>query len=111
MKISLICTGGLSTDWIVGKIKSYAQEHGQVVDVQTFGAADYDPGASEGDAILLGPQIGYYQEEVQEKLGMEVGVISSADYATANIGDILMMAKKLAKKRSGERSETAKKEE
>ena len=49
------------------------------------------------------------QEQV--KLGMEVGVISSADYATANIGDILMMAKKLAKKRSGEPSETAKKEE
>lgn len=99
MIVSLICTGGLSTNWIVAKIQDYAKEHSQDIEIQAFGATDYYPGASESDAVLLGPQIGYYQKEVQDKLGMEVGVISSADYATANIGEILMMAKKLANKK------------
>ncbi|MDO4664172.1 MAG: hypothetical protein Q4A59_04740 [Erysipelotrichaceae bacterium] len=100
MKVSLICTGGLSTNWIVAKIKDYAKEHDQEIEIQAFGIADYYPAVCDSDAVLLGPQIGYYQNEVQDKLGREVGVITPADYATANIGEILMAAKKLANKRS-----------
>lgn len=100
MKVSLICTGGLSTNWIIAKIEEYAKEHDQAIEIQAFGAADYYPAACDSDAVLLGPQIGYYKKEVEEKLGMEIGVISSADYAKANIGEILMMAKKLANKKS-----------
>ena len=60
---------------------------------------------------MLGPQIGYYQEESARKLGMEVGVISSADYATANIRRHSHDGEKTAKKRSDKPIETAKKEE
>lgn len=98
MKVSLICTGGLSTNWLVARMEEYTKEHDEQVEVRAFGAADYYPDAADSDAVLLGPQISYYKKDVEAKLGCEVAVISSGDYATANIENILAQAKKLAGK-------------
>lgn len=96
MKLVLICSGGLSTTWIVRKIKEYAAANEPDLELANYGLADYDPQAKAADVILLGPQIGYYQKEIEEKTGRPVGVISSSDYATANCQKILEQAKSLA---------------
>lgn len=96
MKVAMICTGGLSTNWIVKRIDEYAKDHQLDVELKAYGLADYYPAIKEADAVLLGPQIGYYQKEIQEKLGHEIGVISSASYAKADAAEILAQAATLA---------------
>lgn len=66
------------------------------MDLKAYGLTDYYPVIEEADAVLLGPQIGYYRKEIEEKLGHKIGVISSAAYATANAAEILDQAKTLA---------------
>ncbi len=92
MKLVLICAGGLSTSWIVRKMKDYAREHNLDLDVQACGLADYEDPASGADLVLLGPQIGYYQKEISQRLNRPITVIDSADYALANIETILKKA-------------------
>lgn len=96
MNIVLICTGGLSTTWIVRKIRDYAKTNAPDLELANYGLADYESNVQKADVILLGPQIGYYQKEVEEKTGKPVGVISSADYATANCEKIIKQAQQLA---------------
>lgn len=96
MNVILICTGGLSTSWIVRKIEEYAKTADPNLQLKNYGLADYEPAVKDADAILLGPQIGYYQKEIAEKTGKKVGVISSKDYATANCPAILEQIHELA---------------
>ncbi len=98
MKIALICTGGLSTNWILNKLRDYAQSQNQTIDFKAYGLTDYFPNVQDADAVLLGPQIGYYQKEIEGRLGRKIGVISSNDYATANAEHILNQAFTLAGK-------------
>ncbi len=95
MKLTLICSGGMSTSWIVNKIKEYASENEPDLQLNAFGLLDYLPAAKEADVILLGPQIGYYKEKIAHRTGKPVDVISSKDYATANIAGIVQQAKAL----------------
>lgn len=96
MKVTLVCTGGMSTSWIVNKIREYASTHELDLELNAFGLLDYLPQGKESDVILLGPQIGYYQKKVAQKTNKPVGVISSKDYATANVEGIIQQAKNLA---------------
>ena len=96
MKIVLICTGGLSTNWIVKRLEEFAKDHNEVVDLKAYGLADYYPAVAQADAVLLGPQISYYKDEIEQKLGHPIGVISANDYATANAEHIFAQAFELA---------------
>ncbi len=93
MKLVLICAGGLSTSWIVRKFKDYAKTKELDLDVESCGLADYEDLASKADIVLLGPQIGYYQKEINERLHQPVTVIDSSDYALANVEGILKQAR------------------
>lgn len=97
MKLTLICSGGMSTSWIVNKIQEYAQTNEPDLELNAFGLLDYLPQGKEADVILLGPQIGYYQKKIAKKTNRPVGVISAKDYATANVAGIIQQAKDLAK--------------
>lgn len=96
MRIDLICSGGLTSGWIVEKLEQYLSAHKMNVEVNARGINDYYPIARHADVVLLGPQIGYYKEEVERKLGKPVGVISSRDYALANSREIIAQAKALS---------------
>lgn len=95
MKLILICSGGMSTSWIVNKIKDYASQNEPDLELNAFGLLDYFPHANEADVILLGPQIGYYKDKIAKRTGKPVAVISSKDYATANTAGIVQQAKEL----------------
>lgn len=97
MRIDLICSGGMTSSWIVKKLEQYITAKKLDVEVNARGINDYYPIARHADVVLLGPQIGYYKEEVEKKLQRPVGVISSRDYALANSREIIDQAKALMK--------------
>lgn len=99
MRIDLICSGGLTSSWIVKKVEEYISSRKLPYELTSRGLGDYYPVSRHADAVLLGPQIGYYKEEVEKRLGVPVGVISSRDYALANAKEILALAETVAKEK------------
>lgn len=91
-KIVMICAGGLSTNWLVKRLKGYCQAHQIPLEIEAYGLADYLPAAYHADAILLGPQIAYYQNEIERKSGRKVETVSCNDYALANCEKIINLA-------------------
>ncbi|UNT96996.1 PTS sugar transporter subunit IIB [Allobaculum mucilyticum] len=100
MRIDLICSGGLTSSWIVEKLENYIRANKLDIEVNARGLNDYYPLSRHADAVLLGPQIGYYKDEVEKKLKKPVAVISSRDYALANSKEIIQQANLLAQKKS-----------
>lgn len=104
MRIDLICSGGLTSTWIAKKLESYIKAKKLPIEMNARGLNDYYPVSRHADAVLLGPQIGYYKEEVERKLEMPVGVISSQDYALANSKSIIDQAMALAEEKQNRKT-------
>lgn len=81
------------------KVEEYISSRKLPYELTSRGLGDYYPVSRHADAVLLGPQIGYYKEEVEKRLGVPVGVISSRDYALANAKEILALAETVAKEK------------
>lgn len=96
-RIMLACAQGVSTSMLVTKMKKAAQEKG--IDAEIW-AVDY---SSVGDRIgtfdvlLLGPQISYAFEEIQETVGdaAPVALIKQIDYGRCNGAGVLEYALQL----------------
>lgn len=85
MKIVLACAGGMSTGMLVQKMKAYANQIGVKSEIEAFGLSELAEHVSGCDVILLGPQVGFQQEEVQAKYPeIPVMVIDMMDYAVMN---------------------------
>lgn len=91
----MICAGGLSTNWIVDRLRRYCEANQIDLELTACGLSDYLPAAREADAVIMGPQIAYYQKEVEAQVGHEVDTISSRDYALANEKQIIQQILKL----------------
>lgn len=85
MKITLACAGGMSTGMLVKKMQEYAISVGIEADISACGLNELEERVEGSDIILLGPQVGYQEEDVQKEYPtIPVRVIDMMDYGMMN---------------------------
>jgi PTS system cellobiose-specific IIB component len=88
LKILLVCASGISTNILVKKMDEYVKEQGLDVEVIAKGLGEYEKYFERFDLILLGPQISYKREEIEERSKKPVLAILPNDYAIGNVKNI-----------------------
>ncbi|MEI5992739.1 PTS sugar transporter subunit IIB [Candidatus Enterococcus mansonii] len=85
MKITLACAGGMSTGMLVKKMQEYAVSVGIEADISACGLSELEERVVGSDIILLGPQVGYQQDDVKKEYpDIPVLVIEMMDYGMMN---------------------------
>lgn len=82
-KIMLACAGGFSTSMLVTQMRKAAKEKGIEVDIDAVSETELDK-FKDLDIILLGPQVGHIQEELEENFSIPVITIDQMDYGMMN---------------------------
>lgn len=95
MKILLVCAGGMSTSILMKKLEQYSADHNLGAEIKAVGLSAYQEEYKNFDIILMGPQVSYRKDEVQQKTGLPVEAIPSFDYAIGNAENIFKIANKL----------------
>ena len=84
-KINLFCAAGMSTSLLVSKMRKAAEELGYECEINAYSVQEVTTYGPESDLVLLGPQVRYELNQVQEKLpNNKVEVINMQDYGMAN---------------------------
>lgn len=83
-KIYLFCSGGMSTSLLAKRMQEVADAHKLPVEVDAFSSTQVDSlvETDAPDCILLGPQLRFMQDSIEERYGarIPVGVIDAQDY-------------------------------
>ena len=101
-QIMLVCAAGMSTSLMVNKMQKVAEERGLAATIFAVPVSEAEDYLSEKkvDVLLLGPQVRYLLEDLQEKLaskGIPVDVIPMTDYGMMKGDKVLDMAESLMK--------------
>lgn len=95
MNILLVCAGGMSTSILMKKLQKYSDERGMGDNIKAVGLSAYEDIYKDFDVILMGPQVSYRQDEVEETTGLPVAPIPPTDYAIGNSENIFKLAEKI----------------
>lgn len=82
-KILLICSAGMSTSILVGKMREAAKVQGIEAEIEAVSSDRFMDSLSHYDVFLLGPQIRFKKDEFAKeaaKVGKNVDVINTMDY-------------------------------
>lgn len=94
-KITLICSGGMSTSLMVSKMEAAAKKDGIEIEIRATAESKFEEYEDDTDILLLGPQIGFmldkYKELYKDKK-MKIDVIDSIDYGMMNGEKVLKKA-------------------
>lgn len=95
--ITLVCSAGMSTSMLVTKMKGAAAARGLDVDIRAMAETAFEKYDGQTDVLLLGPQIGFLEEEFKSKYEhLKVAVIDIADYGMMNGEKVLETALHIA---------------
>lgn len=95
MKLLLLCSGGLSTAMLLGRLTAEAARQQLPLQVEAHGLHEYPALAAQFDVILLGPQIGHKAQQVAQASGKPAAAIPALDYAVGNAANVLRQAQTL----------------
>ena len=98
LKITLVCAAGMSTSMLMKAMDKYASANNKQMTVRAVAEGKLDSVIDETDVILIGPQIGFVEDEVKAKVksrGIPVSVIPMTDYGTMNGEKVVNLALKL----------------
>lgn len=98
MNILLICAGGLSTSLLVTKMKTYAQEIGEMPVIEAHPAGNLGDVIDRFDIVFLGPQIAHKFESIQKEfgdLGKPLVMIEPMDYGLCRGKEVYEKAKQI----------------
>ena len=101
IKIRLFCAAGMSTSFLVTKMKKAAETKGIEADIEALPESSLEKSLDGVDVALLGPQIGFALAKVKkvcDEKGVPVEVIPMVDYGMMNGEKVLALALKLAGK-------------
>ena len=95
--IDLFCSAGMSTSLLAQKMQRAADEHGLPIEIQAYSSGKIEELVSSDhvpSCILLGPQVRFMYEDINERFGDEipVSVIDSSDYGSLNGERVLKQA-------------------
>lgn len=92
-KILLICSTGMTSAFLVEKMKKVVQEKAIPVEIAATSDALSDEFIGKVNAVMLGPQVKYLLEKVKERFStVPVDVIKIDDYSTLNVEKVLKRA-------------------
>lgn len=84
-KILLICSAGMSTSFMVEKMKKSAENKNIEVEINAVPEAIAFDYVGKVDAVLLGPQVKYLESKIKDMFeGVPVKVINMVHYGTMN---------------------------
>lgn len=98
MKILLVCAGGLSTSILMKKVRKWAVENGEEIEIEAIGKGSYEEEWQKYDCILTGPQISYMNDEIASNVKIPVAGIPSIDYAMGNAEKVVALAHQITNK-------------
>lgn len=99
-KILLICSAGMSTSILVGKMRNAAKDQGIEAKIEAVAAENFLELIPQYDVFLLGPQVRFKKAGFQveaEKHGKKVDVINTIDYGMMKGDKVLAHALSLIK--------------
>lgn len=91
-KILLVCAAGMSTSLLVGKMKTEASKKAIEVEIEAVAREHLEEKIYQANILLLGPQIGYLEDEITDEFGncgIPIKVIPAVDYGMMNGKKIL----------------------
>lgn len=89
-KILLVCSAGMSTSFLVEKMKASALNKGVSVEIEAVPDASAYEYVGKIDILLLGPQVKYLETKMKEMFSeIPVKVINMVDYGMMNGEKIL----------------------
>jgi PTS system cellobiose-specific IIB component len=84
-KLMLMCNAGMSTSVLAKKMQKSAALQGIEIDIWAISETDFEKNWRNADAILLGPQVSYMKDKVEQAVGaIPVDVIAIVDYGRMN---------------------------
>lgn len=99
-KILLICSAGMSTSILVGKMREAAKAQNLDAQIEAVAAEKFVELIPEYDVFLLGPQIRFKKDEFAAeaaKHGKNVDVVNTMDYGMMKGDKVLAHALSLIK--------------
>ena len=94
-RIMLCCSAGMSTSLLVRKMKEVAAERGEEVQIDAFGASEFDEKFRDYQVVLLGPQVRYMQADLSARaaeFNIPVETINMMDYGMQRGDNVLDFA-------------------
>lgn len=98
--IMLVCSAGMSTSLLVQKMQEAAEEQSIEADIFAISASKLDETLEKKDVdvLLLGPQVRYMQDQIENKVeekNIPVRAIDMQDYGMVNGEKVLDFALEL----------------
>lgn len=94
-KVIVCCNAGVSTSLLVNKLQNAAKEQGTDYEIEAYPLAKAIDHLADADAVLLSPQVGFAQPNLQDGTSAPVRTIDVNDYANADVAAILTEIKEL----------------
>ncbi|CAG8998243.1 MAG: PTS system cellobiose-specific EIIB component [Candidatus Celerinatantimonas neptuna] len=94
-RIMLCCSAGMSTSLLVTKMRQAAAERELPVRIDAYSVAEFSEQVGQYQVVLLGPQVKYMLDDLQEKAKdyhVAVDVINMADYGMQKGTNVLEQA-------------------
>lgn len=95
MRILMVCACGMSTGMLMNKMQEYWKEKGEEHTIIAKGLSEYAQVSKDYDIVLVGPQVSYRLQRIQEDTGLPAASIPSFDYAVGNCENIMNIANRL----------------
>ena len=81
MKVLLCCAGGLSSSILMKKMKTWADAHGEDLEIQAMGTGEAVETWQNGyECVLLAPPVSYRLKQLQEEIKLPIAEVPSLDY-------------------------------
>lgn len=87
--ILLACNAGLSTSMLVEKMRESALEQNLDVKILAVSTNDIEDHFEQFDVVLLGPQVRFMKDQIQERINIPVDVIDGMDYGMLQGANVL----------------------
>ena len=100
--ILLACNAGLSTSMLVEKMRESAQKQNLDAEILAVSTNDIDDHVDHFEVVLLGPQVRFMKNQIQERVTIPVDVIDGMDYGMLQGDNVLKQGISLLKEHANE---------
>ncbi len=65
-KVLIVCQGGMSSSFVVNKIKMAFKDHNEEIDIHAYAGMELVDHIANVDTVLIAPNILYMMDEIEE---------------------------------------------
>lgn len=99
MRVLLCCAGGLSSSILMKKMKTYAESHGEELDIVAVGTNEAVEQWDQGwDCLLVAPQASYRMNDMKQSVKIPMAAVPSLEYAIGDAEKVLKLAHEISGK-------------